>query len=216
MSKLIEFLSYSDLPYPYTDKDFISEAECLLEELVYGENEIVILCELLSLECKYLHFDDYFEKFGMWAITGCPIYALAAFDELDDLGVRLTPAMQKILAQAIHLYLHDEVPIDCPTDIFKLKRPQIQNEAITMAAELVVFLGDSHSKACSKASNYFKSLYPDLPGLSPDRLKKQLEKKPRWVFTYVKANYGIRRSDSAWVNSEVERLRKILDIQGSF
>jgi len=42
--------------------------------------------------------------------------------------------MQKILSQATHVYLHDEVPKDCPTDIFELKRPQIQNEAVTMAA----------------------------------------------------------------------------------
>ncbi|QJD72063.1 hypothetical protein [Marinobacterium sp. LSUCC0821] len=213
INPVLEYLGYGDLPFPYTDPEFLSKAE---DELVTWKDlpDSYKLAALCHLEFKFLYPNRFVVGFSKWLISGHPIHVLIDFETIEKAGIRVTPAMQKILAIATSQYLYDQTPLNNPTNKTTAKRVEIQNQALRLAAQLEIYIGNSRSLACSKASNYYKNKYPDAVGISPDRLKKLLQKPPRHFLESVKKDY--QSSDKKSITEVIQSLVAIPDIEGSF
>jgi len=213
MNKLLEFLGYGELPYPYTDDEFVSKLTSRYEqfypEIVSDKKaQRTFLSELVLEEWRYLFPLDLFppRSLVLWGSDGDPANVLFAFSELEAEGRLVTPAFQKILSIATEQYFADERPIGS-SNKGVIRRNDVKDDAVCLMMALKILLGDKKDKAAQKVANYYKTLGPEFErGLGTKTLLTLYTEKREWL-EYWRNFYDKMPDDVK--EAEIVRLSKL-------
>lgn len=196
MNKLIEFLGYGDLPFPYDDAEFLAEFTNKFEALCPAiESDVrvqrLFLTQLVTGEWYELFPDELScpQSLHLWGSSGDPAYALFAFEEFDASGGRITPAFQKILSIATGQFLANKKP---PRSASKkvIKQRLEQSDAMYRMMALVILLNDSVEEAAQKAANHSRGKDPDFNRGIGSKTLENIFYRNKEVFELMKEHFA--------------------------